>query len=82
MNRGTPPFRVYQPGNVLRVTSHRSTGKHHRFPVAEVQSTLRQVDNSLTLDANADDCKIASSLVIVFAPLLVNCTHANTLLRI
>jgi hypothetical protein len=81
VRRSTPPSRVHRHLIWLLTTVYRSRLEAHRFPVAEVQSTQKQVDDSRALDASADDCKTASSLVIAVVPLSVKHTHANRLLH-
>ncbi len=71
--------RVHQHLIWLLATSYGSQRQAHRFPLAEVQSTQRLVDDSRVLDASADECKTASSLVIAVVPLWEKHTHARTL---
>ena len=82
MNRGISPFGVHRPDPFLMMNVHHLTCELHRFLVAERQSIQTQADNNPMLDANADDCKTASSLVIASAPLLVSHIHVSILLRI
>jgi len=81
MRRSIPPSRVHQHLIWLLATSYGFRLQAHRFPLAEVQSTQRLVDDSRVLDASADDCKTASSLVIAVVPLSVKHTHASRLLH-
>ena len=62
MRRSTPPSRTH-------LASYGSLLQAHRFPMAEVQSTQRQVYDSLALDVSADNCKTANNPVIAVVPL-------------
>ena len=78
MRRSIPPSRVHQHLIWLLATSCGSLLQAYCFPLAEVQSTQRLVDDSRVLDASAPDCKTASSLVIAVVPLSVKHTHGAT----